>query len=158
MASEIAKNSQDEYMVLCLFDLDGFKQINDRLGHQMGDKAIQLAGENLLKCFQIDFGEKWDFVDRAINENLSFAGRLGGDEFVVFLRGRKDRKEILAETQNVLDTLANVKAGELNGIHSSVGIAELSAADNDIDIAYTKADEALYKSKAAGKHTITFSE
>lgn len=158
MASEIIKGSHEDYIVLCLFDLDGFKQINDKLGHQMGDKAIQLAGEHLLKGFGINFGEKWNFEERAVKEKLSFAGRLGGDEFIVFLRGRKSRNEIKEEAQKLLDALANVKAGELNGLHSSVGIVELSAEDSDIDIAYTKADEALYQSKAAGKHTITFSK
>lgn len=159
MAGEIARNhTSDEYIVLCLFDLDSFKQINDKLGHQMGDKAIQVASEHIMKGFQIDFGEKWDFVDRAVKDKLSFAGRLGGDEFVVFLRGRKNREEIIAEAQKILDSLADVKIGELNGIHSSVGITELSVARHDIDVAYTKADEALYESKSAGKHRITFSE
>ena len=159
IAGEIAKhNSAEEYIVLCLFDLDSFKQINDKLGHQMGDKAIQIASEHIMKGFQIDFGNKWDFVERAMKEKLSFAGRLGGDEFVVFLRGRKNREEIIAEAQKILDSLAEVKIGELNGIHSSVGVTELSVAKYDIDNAYTRADEALYQSKSAGKHRITFSE
>ncbi len=158
IAGEVLKNSSpEEYIVLCLFDLDSFKQINDKLGHQMGDKAIQAASEHIMKGFQIDFGRKWDFVERAGKEKLSFAGRLGGDEFVVFLRGRNSREEIAAEAWKILDSLAAVQIGQLNGIHSSVGIAELSEADPDIDIAYSKADEALYQSKSAGKHRITFS-
>ena len=158
MAGEILRSTHDDNMAVCLFDLDGFKQINDKLGHQMGDKAIQITGENLMKGFQIDFGEKWDFERRAVDEKLSFAGRLGGDEFIVFLRGRKGREDIKAEAEKVLENLANVKAGELNGIRSSVGIVLLGPDDRDIDIAYSRADEALYKSKEAGKHMITFSE
>lgn len=159
LAGEIVKSiSSDEYAVLCLFDLDGFKQINDKFGHQMGDKAIQIASEHITKGFGIHFGNKWDFVERAVSEHLSFAGRLGGDEFVVFLRGRKNRTEIITEAQKILDSLASVKLGELNGLHSSIGITELATANHDIDIAYTKADEALYQSKSAGKHRITFSE
>ncbi|MBR1741489.1 MAG: diguanylate cyclase, partial [Lachnospiraceae bacterium] len=73
-------------------------------------------------------------------------------------RGRKNRDEVVAEAQRILDHLAAVKVGELDGIHSSVGITELSVANHDIDTAYTKADEALYRSKETGKHRITFSE
>ena len=158
IASEIIRNPHEEYIVLCLFDLDGFKQINDKLGHQMGDKAIQMTGKSLLEGFQIDFGEKWSFEERAVREKLSFAGRLGGDEFIVLLRGRKNREEVHKEAESILEKLGGIKAGELNGIHSSVGIAEISPQDHDIDNAYTQADAALYQSKESGKHMITFSK
>ena len=74
------------------------------------------------------------------------------------MRGRNGREDIKAEAERVLENLANVKVGELNGIRSSVGIVLLGPEDRDIDLAYNRADEALYRSKEAGKHMISFSE
>lgn len=148
-------DEQSEHMAVCLFDLDGFKQINDRLGHQMGDKAIQMAGEKLLEGFSIEIGEKWSFEKRAVDSGMNLAGRLGGDEFIVLARGAGSMEQVIAKADGVLRQLEKVQIGELHGIFSSVGIAEIKETDKDIDSAYARADEALYQSKAAGKHTIT---
>ena len=158
IATEIMHNSHEDYMVLCLMDLDGFKQINDKLGHQMGDKALQLTAEIIRENLGIEFVEKWSFGEKAAKEKLSFAGRLGGDEFIVLLRGRKTREEVEKEIGRLLEALAGVKVGELEGIYSSVGIVELSAKDKDIDVAYSRADEALSHSKTEGNHSFMFSE
>ena len=157
MAGEILKAPHEDYMVLCLFDLDGFKQINDRLGHQMGDKAIQIMGRTLLKGFNIDFGDKWSFQDRVLKDELSLAGRLGGDEYIVLLRNRTNRNVVRDEVQGILDTLVGIKSGELDGIRSPVGIYEIAEDDHDIDEAYMNADRALYQAKEAGKHQMVFS-
>ncbi|MBO6133221.1 MAG: GGDEF domain-containing protein [Lachnospiraceae bacterium] len=91
LAADVVKNHKNEYVALCMLDLDGFKKINDELGHQMGDKAIQLAGNALIDSLGIDLSEKWSFPERALEEKMSFAGRLGGDEFIVIVRGKKNR-------------------------------------------------------------------
>jgi len=158
MAREILKAPHDDYMAVCLFDLDGFKLINDRLGHQMGDKAIQIMSKTLLDGFNIDFGEKWTFQNRALKEEASIAGRLGGDEYIVLLRGRLNREVVREEVQGILDALSAIRMGELDGLHSSVGIYEVKEDDIDIDDAYMKADRALYKAKEAGKHQMVFFE
>jgi GGDEF domain-containing protein len=158
IATEIMHNTHEDYMVLCLMDLDGFKKINDKLGHQMGDKALQLTAEIIQENLGIEFVDKWSFGEKAAKEKLSFAGRLGGDEFVVLLRGRKTREEIIEEINRLLEALAGVRVGDLEGIYSSVGIVELSAKDKDIDIAYSRADEALNLSKIEGNHSFMFSE
>ena len=156
LAANILSNPHDEYMVMCLIDLDEFKQINDKLGHQMGDKAIQVAGLTIIECLDIDLSEKWAFQEKVIKEKCSFPGRLGGDEFIVFIRGKKNRDEIMEVLQNILKKLNSVEIGELHGIHASFGVTEITENDRDIDAAYTRADEALYESKRAGKNQIRF--
>ena len=158
MASEVLRQPhEDEYIAVCLLDLDGFKQINDKLGHQMGDKAIQITGNTITSVIGADLSEKWSFTEKALSDKLSFAGRLGGDEFIVFLRGKEGRQEIIELLQKLLDSLNEVRFGEINGIHASFGVTEISAEDSDVDDAYNRADAALYESKRAGKNQIHFS-
>ena len=80
--SGIAMEERAPYMALCLVDLDGFKQINDQLGHQVGDRAIRIAGGIINDVLQTDLSEKWGYKEKVIRERGSFAGRLGGDEFI----------------------------------------------------------------------------
>ena len=156
MAGEILKNEHSDYIAVCLLDLDSFKQINDKLGHQMGDKVIQIAGKTILDSLNIDYTEKWSFPERAVREKLSFAGRLGGDEFIVLVRGRSDEETIRGILRQMLDDLNAVELGELHGIHASFGATTITKEDFDIDVIYTRADDALYESKRAGKNQITF--
>ncbi len=158
LAGNIVDKPHDEYMAICLLDLDEFKQINDKLGHQMGDKAIQTAGLTIIDTLNIDMTEKWAFQERVLSEKGSFPGRLGGDEFIVFLRGKSGRDEVIEVLQKMLDALNNVKMGGLNGIHASFGVTEITADDKDIDVAYKRADEALYEAKRAGKNQIRFKD
>ena len=158
MAGSVLRGYHNEYMALCLLDLDEFKQINDKLGHQMGDKAIQIAGNTITEVMEIDLKEKWSFQERAVRNGLSFAGRLGGDEFIVFIRGKSKKEEILTLMQEMLKKLNQVDYGELKGIYASIGITEILEQDMDIDDAYRRADEALYESKRAGKNQIHFSK
>ena len=165
MATEVLKSSHEDYIVVCLLDLDSFKQINDKLGHQMGDKALQITGRtiteglgNFTETQDTDRNELARFSELALEQKLSFAGRLGGDEFIVMIRGESDREGAKARLQAILDSLNAVSFGELNGIHASFGVTEITADDNDIDKVYNRADDALYQSKRAGKNQITFSE
>lgn len=157
ITEEILRSRPSEYLTLCLLDLDGFKQINDNLGHQMGDKVIQIVGKTILKNLQLErFANKpiseWD-----LTEKVSNAGRLGGDEFILFIRGKNSKQEVTELLQKLLDTLNAVRFDGLNGIHASFGVTEITSNDRDIDNAYKRADEALYESKRAGKNQIRFS-
>ena len=156
MAGEVLRQTRDDYVVVGLMDLDKFKQINDTLGHQMGDKVIQTAGRTILDELGIDYGEKWSFTERAVKEGLNFAGRLGGDEFVVLIRSLKTDEAIRAAFERMLNTLNNVHMENLDGIHASIGVTIVGPEEKDIDLAYTRADEALYRSKESGRNQISF--
>lgn len=158
ITEEILRQAQNEYIVLTLLDLDGFKQINDNLGHQMGDKVIQTVGNILMKSMKLSKDDntisKWD-----LSEKNSLAGRLGGDEFIMLVRGKNSLDEVRDFLQGILDSLNSVRFDKLEGIHASFGATELSlsSSNKDIDNAYKRADEALYESKRAGKNQIRFS-
>lgn len=158
IAGEIVSNLtlEDEYIAVCLLDLDSFKQINDTLGHQMGDKAIQMTASIISDSLGIDLMEKWSFTSRVASGRLSFAGRLGGDEYIMFIRGLKGSDDVHVLLENILKRLNSVHIGELNGIHASIGFTSLTDKDTDIDSAYTRADNALYASKESGKNKISF--
>ena len=156
LAGAVIKQSKGDYTVLGLMDLDKFKTINDTLGHQMGDKVIQIAGETILKELSIDYGEKWSFPERAVKEKLNFAGRLGGDEFVVLIRDTDNVGEVEIVFNKLLSTLNNTRLDNLDGINASIGVTVIGENDRDIDSAYNRADEALYRSKESGRNKITF--
>ncbi len=157
MATEVLRTRQSgEYIVICLLDLDHFKQINDKLGHQMGDKAIQIAGQTIIDTLGIDQAERWSFPERAIRDRLSFAGRLGGDEFIVLMRGKPDEEAVQKHMSAMLSSLNGVELGELRGLEASIGITAIADNERDIAKAYSGADDALYRSKRAGRNRITF--
>ena len=158
MAREVMRDECDDYKVLGLLDLDKFKQINDTLGHQMGDKVIQTASKTILDTLSIDYGEKWSFTERAVKDKLSFAGRLGGDEFVVLIRNLKTEAEVEEAFKKILETLNGVRLEGVNGINASIGVTLISSEEYDVDKAYQRADEALYRSKEGGRNRISFSE
>ena len=142
---------------MCLLDLDGFKQINDNLGHQMGDKVIQVVGKTIISGLDLDSSQRMNISAWDLKVQRSIAGRLGGDEFITLIRGKSSRTEVIELLQKILDSLNAQNFDGVEGIHASFGVTELSLQDFDIDNAYKRADEALYESKRAGKNQIHFS-
>ncbi|MBQ9205263.1 MAG: GGDEF domain-containing protein [Treponema sp.] len=157
MSEEILRMRNNEYIALCLLDLDGFKQINDNLGHQMGDKVIQVVGKTIISGLDLDSDQRMNISAWDLKVQRSIAGRLGGDEFITLIRGKSSRTEVIELLQKILDSLNAQHFDGDRGIHASFGVTELSSQDFDIDNAYKRADEALYESKRAGKNQIHFS-
>ena len=121
------------YSPFCLFmlDIDKFKKINDTYGHDMGDEVIKVLVE---------------IVNKNIPDGECFA-RLGGDEFVIMLKMHKI---------NALRTIQKIRE-DINRIHYildtsisftvSIGMAEMSSFDKDIDTVIKRADINLYQEK-----------
>ncbi|MFT4289294.1 diguanylate cyclase domain-containing protein [Nocardioides sp.] len=115
--------------VVVMIDLDDFKQLNDTLGHQAGDRAL------------VDFGD----ACRAAIQPGDLAARLGGDEFVLLLPERPGRSP-----ESVTATLdARLGARAEQRLRVSYGIAELSRRDG-LEASLARADAALYRAKAVG--------
>ena len=149
---------------IVFIDLDGFKRINDTLGHDGGDELLRLASTRILErglgrtASTIDtctdpFGNPCD----RLPEDIVFA-RFAGDEFVAVLPGQTRRDELAALGQRVIDALREpfrVKGQDVT-VGASVGIA---IAPDDTDSAaelLTFADLAMYSAKQAGKSRCTF--
>jgi len=125
--------------LLCL-DLDGFKSVNDTLGHAAGDGLLRVVAERLLAN-----ARRGDRV-----------ARLGGDEFAVILRDVASARQAMALAQRMLDGLLApcVVEGAEVPVRSSIGIALAPRDGTDIDTLLRHADLALYAAKAAGRGEI----
>jgi len=126
-----------EVFAVMFLDLDQFKDINDSLGHQIGDRLLQAIAPRLAGLLRPD----------------DFLGRHGGDEFLLAARrGRRDEVEALAA-----DLLAGMERGFTVGdnrffISASIGIAFYPDSGESVDELIQNADTALFKAKHAGRN------
>jgi diguanylate cyclase (GGDEF)-like protein len=131
------------FAVLCL-DLDGFKSINDRLGHDIGDLVLAKFAERV----------------QGLLGPADMVARTGGDEFTVLQRGVTGPEATEALARRVVAALAEavlVESYQLT-VAVSVGIALCPADGVDARTLLRKADTALYRAKAAGRGTYCFFE
>jgi diguanylate cyclase (GGDEF)-like protein len=121
-------------------DLDGFKDVNDRAGHPVGDLALQEAARRL----------------RAVARRHDIPARLGGDEFVLLQTEVSDRSETAALGDRIVDALSAPYALDERTFElgASVGIATYPHDGRDARGLLKSADAALYRAKALGKHRI----
>ncbi|WP_072674513.1 sensor domain-containing diguanylate cyclase [Erythrobacter sanguineus] len=126
-----------------LVDLDRFKAINDRHGHQMGDAAL-IACANAI---------------RAAGDRDSIAVRLGGEEFVVLLRGENTLHRAEALRQAIPLRIAQDVPGLELPVTASMGVIMLSrAAHQTMQFAefYARADALMYEAKASGRNRLAY--
>lgn len=130
--------SKDDGGIIMTVDIDDFKEINDKYGHDVGDGVLKGVGECLRRVMGPD----------------AVTGRFGGDEFTVFLPGEKDVHGAESLAAGLINEISsNVRTPNMNDkIHVSAGIAEASADDRDYNTLFKKSDIALYKAKNAGKN------
>ena len=128
---------------LIITDIDHFKNVNDTLGHAVGDAVIKEFAERL----------KGQFRDTDI------CGRIGGDEFIVFLQNVPNRDWLCGKMEQLSAALrfeainpqrAETGAGGCS-ISASAGVACFPEAGEDFDTLYQNADAALYEAKEAGR-------
>ncbi|MGO8504839.1 GGDEF domain-containing protein [Rhizobium leguminosarum] len=140
---ECAHNEQRQVAVI-LFDLDHFKRVNDRFGHQSGD-AVLTAFARMARQY--------------IPNNIF--GRMGGEEFAAFAAvADQTEAEAIAEAIRTEFCRLPVSTGEaIVPVTVSIGIALASSIEANIDKLISAADRALYAAKAAGRNcTVTFGE
>lgn len=138
-------------LVLMLIDVDHFKNINDTLGHEAGDRLLALIAERLNSSFR-----QTDLVSR---ENTK-AARYGGDEFIVLVEDISTKRDVEIIVQRIFDKLREpvVFLQDLKDITVSIGIALIpDHADNFISLT-SCADAAMYKAKHAGRNQYRFFE
>jgi diguanylate cyclase (GGDEF)-like protein len=132
-----ARRNGEEFALLML-DLDGFKAVNDLLGHTVGDSLLKAVGERL----------------QALMPDCELVSRLGGDEFAVLQAAANGKDWVLALADRILEVLA--APYDLGSrkvvIGASVGIAFAPADTDNADTLIRNADLALYKAKAEGRN------
>jgi diguanylate cyclase (GGDEF)-like protein len=137
LAPAIASVAAGDGAAVCLVDLDGFKEVNDREGHLAGDAVLKDVATALAA---------------AVRETDTVA-RLGGDEFAVLARTTPDLPgAVLAERLRA----AVAAVGASRGVTASVGVATLAAGD-DVEAVLHRADEAMYRAKTSGGDRVDIS-
>ncbi|PWK43613.1 diguanylate cyclase (GGDEF)-like protein [Pleionea mediterranea] len=140
-----AHNRQPVSFALILIDLDGFKEINDTLGHDLGDELLIKAAERLQSSIR----------------ETDIIARLGGDEFVIILNDIHSESSVEMVAQQLLENLSSpfVLAGDVSHVSASIGITlfpQDCSGDPDGIKLLKNADQAMYAAKRKGKNTFHY--
>jgi diguanylate cyclase (GGDEF)-like protein/PAS domain S-box-containing protein len=132
-------NSQ---LAVVFVDLDQFKDINDSMGHHVGDQLLMIIADRLSQC----------------TRESDTVARPGGDEFVLLISNLHGVDGLSHSLQRILETVAqpcNIDPREFV-VTCSIGISLFPDDGNDIDTLLKHADNAMYKAKQAGKNNFQF--
>lgn len=135
--------SRREKLALLFLDLDGFKEVNDSYGHEVGDQLLVYLANK---------------ISNLLRKEDTFA-RIGGDEFILILPDVMSDNMLEKTIHNLLDCIA--LPAKLNGhevqVTSSIGVAIYpDGEDIDADQLIRQADQAMYSAKVAGKNVYRF--
>jgi diguanylate cyclase (GGDEF)-like protein len=128
-------------LAVLFLDLDDFKSVNDRLGHQAGDELLVAVAERVLRCLR----------------DSDTAARMGGDEFAIVLEDAADRPSAVRVAERILATLREPFTVQDNTVHvhGSMGIALYDGPELTADEMLRLADVAMYAAKSQGKNRLT---
>ena len=133
-----------ERLAVCFLDLDGFKLVNDNLGHEVGDLLLVEVAKRLI----------------AESRATDTVARLGGDEFVLVFADFSDEAECLQLVSRIKDAINHpfrIRGHEVH-VSASIGVAIYPDLDADGNTLLRYADQAMYKAKQSGRNRIRFFE
>jgi two-component system, cell cycle response regulator len=127
---------------LMLLDLDRFKQVNDTMGHDVGDHLLKAVADRLKDCVR----------------EVDTVARMGGDEFTIVLEGLAREEDITIIARRITESLAEPFLIEKHrvSIGVSIGITVYPSDDHGIDELLKHADAAMYKAKQQGGSSFQF--
>ena len=136
--AKILSDRNRKKLALMMLDIDKFKEINDTLGHHIGDLLLRVVAEKLTRILR-----KEDTV-----------ARFGGDEFVLVLPEQKDVQTALKVARKIINTFrkAVVLEGHALIITICIGISIYPDHGEYIDVILKNADSAMYRAKQAGRN------
>ena len=140
-ALDSARRHGDRFAV-AFVDLDHFKDVNDTLGHSVGDELLKAVAQRLQACLRAQ----------------DVMARQGGDEFVVLLDRLTSSGDAVAVAAKMVDTLSapfNLGAHEVR-VSVSIGLEAYEGGSQDIETLLSHADMAMYRAKAAGRNGWSF--
>jgi diguanylate cyclase (GGDEF)-like protein/PAS domain S-box-containing protein len=131
----------DKQLALLFIDLDGFKRVNDTLGHAAGDEVLKEVAARL----------------RSVLRRADVVARLAGDEFVVILEALDSEDAAASVVRKVLETLNKPYFASADSVQpgASVGVALYPRHGEDAEALLRHADTAMYRAKARGKQRVT---
>ena len=143
LGQEIIKSKRANLpLALLLLDLDGFKEVNDTLGHDVGDVLLQQTAARIKSC---------------VRESDTVA-RLGGDEFTIILPELHDKNHIHIVAEHIIQKLAEEfhLGDEAIHITASLGITLFPSDAEQIDGLIKNADQAMYEAKKRGRNCFSY--
>jgi diguanylate cyclase (GGDEF)-like protein len=125
----------EERFALMFIDLDNFKDVNDTLGHPVGDRLLVHVGARLLQCVR----------------DSDSVSRLGGDEFLILVPGICDEVEIERIATRILETVSEplTISGHKVGVTCSIGIALYPDNGDSVEALMANVDNAMYQAKSS---------
>lgn len=140
----MARREGSEFTLMYL-DLDGFKQVNDRVGHDAGDRVLKVCAARLRQCLR----------------SSDSVARMGGDEFTLLLENTDSATDIAHIAQKVIDFIEQpIQVGPVQvSVGCSIGITVFPEGGDDADSLQKHADLAMYQAKARkGSHYHFFTD
>ncbi len=129
-------------LTLAIWDLDHFKEINDQLGHQAGDKTLVIVAKTFMNLIR----------------DVDMIARFGGEEFIMLLPAASG-PDALKVVERIREKLARTKLryrGKEIGVTASCGLAEFASGE-EVESAFMRADDALYQAKEQGRNRCVLS-
>lgn len=140
------KQAREQGKSLCvlILDIDHFKQVNDRLGHHMGDQVLAAVARSIAAQLR----------------TLDRVGRNGGEEFLVLLPDTcmAEALEVAERIRHRISQLRIEGMPEGHPVHVSIGCAQYSPLDDSLGDLIQRADEAMYRAKQAGRNRVMRAE
>jgi diguanylate cyclase (GGDEF)-like protein len=123
-----------------MIDVDHFKQVNDRFGHEAGDRVLKSLANVL----------------NSAKRASDVVGRMGGEEFAMLLpeTGKQAALVIAERLRQLAQTCSPAIAGEKSDLTISIGVAAASVRTSGIESLCRQADQALYEAKRAGRNRV----
>ena len=143
LEQEIKKSDRDGLQLAILFiDLDHFKEVNDTLGHDIGDRLLIEAARRIRDCVR----------------DSDTVARMGGDEFTLVLSELHDNERLERILESVLGALSSSfqLGNEQAFVSASIGITMYPADATEVESLFKNADQALYVAKGAGRNRFSF--
>jgi len=137
LVAEVARHARSQKpLSIAILDIDHFKQVNDTLGHAVGDAVLRAIGQEL----------------RNLVRQYDHVGRFGGEEFVMLLP-QTSIDDGVAFAQRIRESICNLDAADLPKVTVSLGITQWRAGE-DAQLALARADQALYCAKKNGRNRV----
>jgi diguanylate cyclase (GGDEF)-like protein/PAS domain S-box-containing protein len=143
VSQSIARARRDMKQVAVLYlDLDGFKHINDSLGHPIGDPLLQSVAKRLVDCVR----------------GTDTVSRQGGDEFVILLSEVRQPEDAAVMAHRMLDVVSRAHSIDERDLHvtTSIGVSVYPEDGQDAEALIKNADTAMYQAKENGRQSFQF--
>ncbi len=131
------------HFAVLFIDLDGFKSVNDTMGHEVGDRVLQEIAQRFSDCMR----------------SSDIVARLGGDEFVVLMQEASEVEQVTAVAHKILLAASATPVALAEGqcqVTASIGISMFPVDAQDEQALMKNADTAMYWAKGRGKNNIQF--